>query len=455
MGAVAFSIILFIASLGYLQVVASSSNSETTGFWDDKAFAAAESGLLMGMKWLSQQKRANDKQNPFSLIIPNPRAVYSETFGNIPVSVSIEYSNDTAVITSIATTGELTYNKQIVRAVIAEPIPSGSYGVYLDNAWELGGNTNGIRKMTWDGPAHFNTALQLGNPGGGNEAQFLDKVTLFNINPVTNNPVYIPTNDSAGHFGNDYRWGVDGGSGNWDDEFQKTYDPNADKIVTTLDANGSVPLTLNDADNSLTFGVNAGTPFYTYISSTTGNPVTETYDPNSDLKLHIVDKEVSVSGIVKGKVTVYTDPGKNIYINNDLTYHDFSTASFSNTDLATNHGYGMSSANVLGLYSGADFIVSEGTHNITALLFAVNQDINTLVFQEDQQNKTQFNLFGTLAVKGFWDSKQGNDQADFNQLWDRRGISAPGLEFEKVDDNNDLVFNLLPGTWTESNYKPN
>jgi hypothetical protein len=54
-GAVAFAAILLIASLGYLQVVASSANHEFESFRDEKAFLAAESGLQRGIGWIQKQ----------------------------------------------------------------------------------------------------------------------------------------------------------------------------------------------------------------------------------------------------------------------------------------------------------------------------------------------------------------------------------------------------------------
>jgi hypothetical protein len=447
-GAVAFSIILFIASLGYLQVVASSHNYETTGFWDDKAFTAAESGLLLGTKWLSQQQQSNDPEYPFSFIASNPREVYALTSDGIPVSVSIAFSHDTAEIRSIATTGMLTYKKQLSRKVIANPIQAGSYGVYLDNAWNFGGNTKGIRKQDWDGPAHFNTALLLGNPGKGNEDHFNGKVTLYNINPITNQPVTNPTYQSDGHFGNDYRWGVDGGSGNWDEIFQSIYNPNADRIVSVLNTANKTDIVIHTADSSLTFGVNNGNPFYQYKNSA-GTTSSVSYNPANDLTLHIANKGVSISGTVKGKVTVYTDAGKNIHIPANLCYDGITSMAnwFANPDLAAIN------QNILGLYSGGNISVAEGNHYITAQIFATNQAGNTLFFENDKKNQTTFSLFGTLAASCYWDPKQGNDQATFNQTWDRRALSAPGLGFERLDENNTIVFNLNRSTWTELNFK--
>jgi hypothetical protein len=114
--------------------------------------------------------------------------------------------------------------------VTTSTTPGGSYGVYMDNAYVLGGNTKGIRKRDFDGPIHSNTAIDLGNPGGGNECHFNSPVTVHNINPSTNQSV-VDSSHGIGHYGNDYRFGVEGGSGVWDDEFQSTYNPNSTVIV--------------------------------------------------------------------------------------------------------------------------------------------------------------------------------------------------------------------------------
>jgi hypothetical protein len=200
----------------------------------------------------------------------------------------------------------------------------------------------------------------------------------------------------------------------------------------------------------VTLGLNAGVPYFRYRNNA-GNLTTVNYDPNTEVKLHIVNKGVAVSGSVTGRVLIYTDPGKDIYLPGNLTYADFSTTSFSNPDPATNSGYGMNSSNVMGLYSGANVVVAEGTHYVTAQLFATTTTESTLQFESDKKNKTGFYLFGTLAVNGFWDNKQGNDQATFSQLWDRRALAAPGLGFNTIDQSGSVVHTAIYSDWVEEN----
>ncbi|MBN1129882.1 MAG: hypothetical protein JXA71_12895 [Chitinispirillaceae bacterium] len=452
-GAVAFSIILFIASLGYLQVVASSRNNETTAYWDDRAFTAAESGLNLGVRWLSQQEPSGVQQTPFSMF-NSPLQVYADNFGGIPVSVAIFFSGDNAEITSTATSGMLTYKKQLSRRMTH----SGLYGVYLENIWQFNGNTNGIRKLTWDGPTHFNSPIMVGNPGTGNNPVFKGRVTLYNYIPNT----FTKVNGGfgTGHFDNDYNWGVDDDPSNafWtpatlDEVFLSTYNPHADRVASFLDQSTAISLSLNPADSSLTFGVDPnGSPFYQYSD---GAGVSQKVNYSGNQLLRIVNKGVSVSGTVKGQVTVYTDPGYRIYVPGNLVYDGFQPSWLpigGPQNTAEIETFVNNSSTILGLYSGADIRVAEGTPYVTAQLFAVNTN-QTVTFDNDQSQQTQFTLFGSLAANHFWDIDQGNQQATFNHVWDSRPLSAPGLGFKRFNENNEVVFNLRNGTWSESNFK--
>jgi hypothetical protein len=357
----------------------------------------------------------------------------------------------------------LTYKKQLTRKVLAISLPAGSYGVYLNNAWSFSGNTKGIRKMVWDGPAHFNTALNLGNQQGpGNQNAFQDKVTLFNISTVTNQPVQHPTYIANGHFGNDYRYGVevdasDNNPWNGDDVFLSTYNPNASKIIAELDATNKVDLTVNSSDSSLTFGVDAGGPYYQFRNSA-GSIQKVSYNPSNEMKLRIANKGVSVSGTMQGKVTVYTDPGYNINVSGNLVYADFSPSWLpsDNNGVPNNaaiDNFVETSQNILGLFSGNDLTITEGSICVTAVMFAVNSQSSTMSFQVDKSNQTILTLFGTLAANGFWDSKQGNDQATFNHTWDSRALTAPGLGFSRMDGNDTYLITFLSSSWSETNFK--
>lgn len=443
-GAVAFAIVLLVAGFGYLQIIASASNNEIESLRDDKAFVAAESGLMMAAQWLFQQSG-----------LPADTVTSSLNTDEILVTTKIfPISATQAEIRALAVTSKLPYTKQIRWTVTLGTIPAGSYGVYLDNAYILGGNTDGMRKSDYDGPIHSNTAIQLGNTGGGNVTHFNDRVTVHNIDPATNLPVFDASH-GFGHYGNDYRYGVEasGGPTPWDAIFQSTYNPNASEIRADLNTSDSTNITVNANDSTVTFGVYGGIPYYEYRN--TSNVLTQVlYDADTDLKLHVVNKGVAVSGTVKGRVTVYTDAGKDIYIPGNIVYEDFSLSSFSSTDTAGNRGYSVASTNVMGLFSGGNFVVANGLHNVTAQLFAVEDSTSTMRFVVDK-NSTTFNLFGSFAVSGFWDPKQGNDQALFNQLWDRRRIAAPGLGYYRVDETGQPLNYLTYSNWNEVNIAGN
>jgi hypothetical protein len=443
-GAVALSIVLFIASLGYVQLLASARNGGIEALRDDRAFMAAESGLQLATKWIEQQPQVPAADST---------RLYNLSINEFSVAVDIiRISDSSADIKSTAVSGHMTYRKKLSWSVGPSSLPAGSFAIYIDNTFLFNGNTKGLRKMVWDGPMHFNTALQLGNPGGGNAMTFRGPVTVHNIDPSTNQPINDPANP-IGHFGNDYRYGVQGGSGVWDSEFVNTYNGQAGVIAANLSTANRTDLTLSANDTGLTFGVSGNVPYYQFKNGS-NQTTTVPYDSATPLKLHVVNKGVAVSGLVKGKVTVYTDTGKNIAIPNNLLYADFNASSFSISDTTTNHGYGMTSGNVIGLYTGGNFVFPAGAHAVTGLLFTVKSSTSSVLFLDDKKNATAVALFGSIAASGFWDSKQGNDQSAFFQLWDRRSLSAPGIGYYNVNEYGLPMLVTTAGSWQERNFKP-
>lgn len=443
---VVFSVLLAISGAAYLGITTNSVNREVSGLNDLKAFAAAESGLLLGTQWLVKQTTWPTTDVP---------GIITTTVDGISVSVDIdEDAGDIRVVSTSAVNGA-SYDKTLSWIVMQGEQSSGSLGTFFDDVMTFpGGNTHGIRKLDFDGPVHANSPIKIANGGAGNIPTFNSPVTVYNPSN-TGNAGY-----GQGHFDNDYTKGVlvaNGSPPNFDDVFLSTYDGSAQKKAVAFDATGGTTLTLSSSNNLVTFGVSAGTPTYTYtdVSNVTH---TVSYSASAETKIRIAGGEVLVNGTVKGKVTLYSDapteahPNTDIRIIDDLIYDGFNVASFNPDDPNNNFGLGNNNPNILALYSGGAIKIDtekDAPRLITAQLFATS-DGQTVEFVIEKK-KDVVNLIGTRSVDYYWDEKQGNDQTTFNFYWDRRQLSAPGLRYGQIDDNGNPMLTLSHSQWTETN----
>jgi hypothetical protein len=72
---VAFSAVFAVMSMSYLQISTSSANNEMESLADSRAFLAAESGIMLGANWVTQQD-------------PEPNKSVSDIFSGSPVSAN-------------------------------------------------------------------------------------------------------------------------------------------------------------------------------------------------------------------------------------------------------------------------------------------------------------------------------------------------------------------------------
>ena len=114
-GAVALSFIMSIIALGFVQISASGVNHEQMALENEKAFQAAESGLLLGAKWLRMQANwptAGTIQPVVQDILIND------------INVDVNYSagaNETVYITSTAFSARLHYTKRLNWVMVFNP----------------------------------------------------------------------------------------------------------------------------------------------------------------------------------------------------------------------------------------------------------------------------------------------------------------------------------------------
>jgi hypothetical protein len=114
-GAVTLTLIMSITALGFVQISASGVNHEQAALENEKAFQAAESGLLLGARWLMMQ--AN-----WPTIGNNQPIVQDVSINDINVDVNYSAgANNTVLITSTASSARLHYTKRLTWVMVFNP----------------------------------------------------------------------------------------------------------------------------------------------------------------------------------------------------------------------------------------------------------------------------------------------------------------------------------------------
>jgi hypothetical protein len=484
-GAVAFSIILFVASLGYLQVVASGRNHEMTGFWDDKAFTAAESGLNMGVRWLSQQPSISN----------GTVEVYDLNLGDISVAVSVVGLSATlAEIRSTATTSRLTYTKTLSRRVT--PRRLGWYGTFLNGV--LGNNhraQGGFIMTNFDGPTHANEALHISATGGNVITKFLGRTTVHHT------PADQWNYGNGTHDDNNYDYGVEIAAHglNFLDQnvFLDQYRHHQDQItldrVTQTDVQLPVSLPVVQTNFEevpsqcpyLQLTGNSATYHYWTASGPATYPI-----PDVNNKVIRASNILAVSGSLAGKTTIVTDPGYNIYPVGNITVQNFSAdpaSYYDNFNNTNNYGVAMNNTNAISLVSGKDVYFAAKWYNPTAggvrqyvsggadghmyltasiiatetggthrLVVSNNNLVKANTYKGPHAGIDGIRIIGSRTLDEWFQVNTGADEF-LRMFFDRRlgeGILTPGIpEFRRVLDDGSQALVLNPGTWSESNIK--
>ncbi len=450
-GVLALSIIMAIGALGYSGVTRTTINHEYQAYGDSRAFLAAEAGLLIGTAWLKNQ--ANWDQtiagsgitDLLSTISPEQKNVYPD----FNVVITLETINDSIKVISTAASDLLPYSKKLSWILSEKDITSGAYGYFVNDAYTATGNFKGLRSETFIGPFHSNMPLWLFNPTTGNEAS--NKVT-FN-GPVT---VYnkAPT-DFYGNYGigrNNYNSGVKSEVANTaellDQVFLDSYNPNGPKLDVHYDPTGiDIHILQASASNTLSFGVDNGTPYYTYDGTK------HTYSSAQPLIVRANNFDLTIKdGTMKGNVTVMTDPGKKITVDLNEGSLKYDGVSLTTNDGANN--YGVDTDDILAIYSGSviDLSVAKqgGSKNpvLTAQLVAAsaNGTINATGV-----NKTEFTIIGSVSINKWWDPPHGVNEPTVRVLHDRRAKTAPGLSIVELNDDGSIVNSIVKNNYSEIN----
>ena len=380
---VAFSIVLAIAGTGILLLSGNSVNHEAAAFENDRAFLAAESGLLIGKRWLADTTNWELYKNTGKTII------YTGIINGVNDTVSLlppDTSGD-LVLQSEATGKELGFKKRLSWGIkkVVGPNP----GVFINDLDpdQKGVGQGGIDNIWFDGPFHSNMPIYLSAVSNAGAKG----VSVYFVNgPVT---VHNKTDkvhfSSGGHWGeygtgpsgNNYDFGIlmkDGQSegtfqgDKLDSHFQSTFLHSQDSLYMPQITGQDILLPVNLSTTSralLFFDTLAGTGKATYYYYTAaGTRLDSTFSINN--KLIRARNPISVLGIVKGQTTVVTDSGQNIYPVGDLTYADFTPdleSRYENYNDTLNYGVGFienGHTNLCALASGGDIHFEDGNKQI-------------------------------------------------------------------------------------------
>jgi hypothetical protein len=394
-GAVALAMLTAIAGMGFLMVSTNGINSETAALENEKAFAAAESGVWLGARWL------RDPANDF---LTTPDGATLNPFGsepvpinglNVVVSIPVKVTDGIPVASIVANVysgdpGPATFKKRISVGNVTNQ-GFGVYCTFYSGYQPVDANKYNAATQTW-----------TNDWGGlGDNRNFYGRthfdgmpVILYTAGPRFYGPVTVSNKVTAGlgaaftngQRGNDYSSGVVGalqntGSGyspSLDDLnaiFTDHYTANVDPIAlnipltnaTSLDS--ALPVTrriiLDDShrlDGTIgddgygpyqyrpTLYFNGQSAYYQY-SDINGNyqfrsygaVVGGTIDGMVFLSLHNNLNVFSTANGVTGNVTVATAMGRSIVPVGNLTTSDYDS---------TNVTIPSSSNNMIGLISG-------------------------------------------------------------------------------------------------------
>ncbi|MBN2035743.1 MAG: hypothetical protein JW768_03285 [Chitinispirillaceae bacterium] len=496
---IAFSLIIVLAIGGYMGLARNMVNFEIHELNDAKAFFAAESGLLIGTRWLRDETNWNQYG-----AIGYPGAVYTATINGFDVAVTITIDiNGDLEIKSLVSGNNLGYTKSL--SWTATPAKWDNPGLFINDASQAGGVGGGGLNNEWfDGPMHSNTPISISSVSGGQvSVKFVNgKLTVHN----RTEQVLFDDGGHWGHYGTSNLSGNNYDFGIWNHDAQEgqfskvdlnffhngrysqfwhsrdsLYLPSITGQTRTLPQNASVN---NKA--ILFFDVLNGTGRATYYYyDGAGQQQSLTF--NSANEVVRVPNDVCVLGTVKGQTTVVTDPDKTIYPVGDIMYHGYQpdVNDMDTYDNSDNYGLGgLTPLNndVLALVSGGDITFGLSKHvlsidgggvaslsaiaaqphslpnmYVTAQLIATGQG-HGIRWVSTHVNQYDYNLcaLGTRAVDVYEESHnaQGSPgNMTFRFFYDTRfssGLTAPSVPtFRAASGGKDLF--ILNTRWREEN----
>lgn len=363
-GAIALAAILTITATAFLHVASNASINEALSMDNDQAFFAAESGLLLGARWLRHQ---NPFPDPGQTLTPFQSLALNEHWVDVTVTIVATTTTPSATITAVVYNDKTTKNNGTFMKRLSYS------GVTQQKIWDYAHFFNtapnvwaGFNYRLFDGPMHVNEAISIFTQ---DYVKCTDRVTV--ANEIDD---FWDYGDGT-HHGNNYDYGVNMNnpySGMTHIEtldliFQDEYLANQDKIVVPADF-------MNLASDLLTSGLNKialppsieggelarhyrptlrfnndGTALYSYRNGAVNDSVNI---GSVNDQIIISRNNINVHGTVNGNTTLVTPYGKSIFIVGDLVYNGY-------TPDAANPEYGgipSDNTNALGLVSGKHIV---------------------------------------------------------------------------------------------------
>lgn len=363
-GTLIVGILVTVSGLGLISVISSAVNNEVNALEDDQAFLAAETGAMMGARWLRGKTvfPSGGTVYPFSLpLVINGMKVnvslttQTDSGGSVYVTISSEAHDGNASVLD-----GTTFRKRITWRT--QPSTFGMYSTFFDDVYSGHSNWGGFYRRTFEGRFHMNTYIEISphsRPNG-------DNPVLFKNGLVT---VASPQRGGYGngaHDDNNYDYGVElnfndyDPAGQLDQIFTDEYRGAQEHIdipdgLTTSDLQGhagkiELPVSEDQGEDyyhyrpTLEFRVvnGAAEAVYHYRS---GGIFKEQVYSDIDGAVFICTNNLNVFGEVRGSMTVATRHGKSIMPVDDIVYSDFDKSSGEVPS---------ASSNVLGLVSGKD-----------------------------------------------------------------------------------------------------
>ncbi len=361
-GTLVFALLVGISGVSLLSVVASGVNNEVDVLDDDRAFLAAETGALMGARWL---RGVN--------VIPASGTLYpfssSLSVNGLMVDVALSSSTDSTgavwveIISQAFDGGSLdqnTFRKRVTWRT--KPGTFGQYSTFFDDVYSGHNNWGGFYRRTFEGRFHMNTYIEISSfsrPGSDNQV-------LFKNGLVTVASPFGEHYGTGAHHNNNYDFGVQLNFNDYnpvtqlDRIFLDEYRGSQEKIdipvgltSSDLQSNSARVLLPVSDDNgesyssyrpTLEFKLVNGQPQAVYHYRQGGVLKEQTYS-NPAGAVFISRNNLNVLGTLQGATTVATTYGKSIMPVGDITYSDYNQATGTVPS---------DSRNVLGLVSGKD-----------------------------------------------------------------------------------------------------
>lgn len=495
---VVFSMIISIGICGLIGLSRNDINQEIAAFNEDKAFLAAESGLLIGTRWLRDTLNWNVYHHS-----GYPGYIFNGPLGGLDAKISYapDENGKLMMMSSVSSAG-LGYTKVLSWSV--EEAKWGNPGIFINNCSHAGsvGGT-GFNNEWFDGPMHANSPIYISSVSGGNAS-----VKFVNGNVTVHNKTEKISFDDGGNWGNydtsevsgnDYEFGIwhhDAHPGDYakiDAFFERngsyeSFKHTTDSMFVPRITTQTITLPLNEKLTKtaiLNFYVENGTgkaDYYYYNSANV--QLKQTY--NVDGQVIRAPNTLNVLGTVKGQVTVVTNEGYHINPVGDIMYASYQP-NVSNMEDYNNEGnYGLgklspTNEDVLALVSGGDInfkldkyellmqsgkavlsaIPANGQNKppmyVTAQLMATEKG-RGIRWESSNVNDYNFRLraLGTRAIDIYEESHnaQGGPGAKaFMFFYDSRfsdGLNAPGVNPIRASTTNGELF-VIKTDWQEEN----